>query len=306
VTLVPDPGDFDFELRDQMIELARKLADTWEFTREELDEITKPSEEEYRRFFMALPDAELGKKLRKAYPGISDQQVKAAVAYFNKMREEDPLALDESVIETGGQITATRTGLNLDTALYLSQLTGAFPYTNLKWKWRQLLSIGKDLPEPTNTWSPLTKAFQDLDFKFLNNVDPKFACEMRTDGRLESFRHFLREVWGSVEGQPDANKIDSIARDFSDQLVDEYRKAKAEWRDIDKDLLSWMGASSATAVGAITGAVITGNLLLAIPTLGFVPWGIAKLIESRTKQRQFREKVPMSLFVDLSKYKGGK
>lgn len=304
VMLIPDPSDFDFELRDKTIESARKLAETWEFTREELDEILRPSKEEHRRFFMSLPDAELAKLARKATPEITDQQVRDVLDYFKSKSEEDPLTLDESIIKAGGQLTTTRTGHNLDTTLYLSGLTGAFPYTNLKWKWRQLLSVGKELPEPAHTWSPLTKAFQDLEFTFLNKVDAKFACEMRADGRLESFRHYLRRVWKSVDGEPEVSKIESIARDFKDQLVDEYRKAKADWRDINKDLVSWTGASSASSVGAITGALITGNFLLAIPTLGFASWGIAKLVESRIKQRQFREKVPMSVFVDLSKYEG--
>jgi hypothetical protein len=37
--------------------------------------------------------------------------------------------------------------------------------------------------------------------------------------------------------------MDSMARDFRDELKDEYQKARAEWQQIDTDLLKWFGAS---------------------------------------------------------------
>ena len=97
----------------------------------------------------------------------------------------------------------SRTGANLEMTLYIAQLTGAFPYTNIRRRWQELLSVKEDLPETSRVWSPLTQAFQDLEFKFLNQVDSQFACSMRSDGRLESFRAFLRRLWNTVGGQSD-------------------------------------------------------------------------------------------------------
>jgi hypothetical protein len=93
--------------------------------------------------------------------------------------------LEEEADKVGGQLLVGRSGVNTEMSLYISEITGAFPYTSLQMKWRDLLSMGKELSETAKVWSPLTKAFQDVEFKFLNNVDSRFACGLRTDGRLE-------------------------------------------------------------------------------------------------------------------------
>jgi hypothetical protein len=51
-------------------------------------------------------------------------------------------------------------------------------------------------------WSPVAKAFQSLEFKFLDTVDVKFANSIREDGRLESFRALLRKVGNDGAGGP--------------------------------------------------------------------------------------------------------
>ena len=181
-------------------------------------------------------------------------------------------------------------------ALYISQVTGAFPYTSLRMKWKELLSVAKELPEDAQVWSPLTKAFQELEFKFLDQVDSEFACSLRKDGRLEGFRAFLRRLWSMIGGTPDINKACSLARDFGDELTEEYHKAEAEWGQIDRDLMKQFGAS-------VVGGLIAGAFSLHIPTLGFAAAGVLELLNARMKRREFRKKVPMSVLIDLSAHK---
>jgi hypothetical protein len=142
-----------------------------------------------------------------------------------------------------------------------------------------------------------------VEFKFLNNVDSRFACGLRTDGRLEDLRVFLRRLWKTIDGSPDISKVDSLARDFRDELTHEYHKAEAEWSKINQDLLNWTSGPGITALGvaSFAGAIVAGNMLLALPSLLFIPAGITKLIDARTKRTQFRKTTPMSVFIDLSK-----
>ena len=60
------------------------------------------------------------------------------------------------------------------------------------------------------------------------------------------------------------------------------------------------------AVAATAQAIVTGGLNLAIPALGFCVPAIFKLVESHCKRGEFRQKVPMSVFIDLSRAKGNK
>ena len=132
--------------------------------------------------------------------------------------------------------------------------------------------------------------------KFLNNVDSGFACSLRRDGRLEGMRALLRRLWSTVGGTPDINRAESLARDFGDELTDEYHKAEAEWAQIDRDLLKQFGAT-------VAGGLVAGAFSPHIPTLGFAVAGVMELLNARMKRREFRKKIPMSVFVDLSTHR---
>ena len=297
VTLIPDPGNFDYSLRRKTWELAEKRYENWQPSSEDITEFEPAMKEEFARSLWTTPKDYLEKSFRKLNPGISEQELVDMMKYIDRLRKDDPLALEQPIQETGGQMIVGRTGANLEMALYIAHLTGAFPYTNIRRRWEELLSAKEELSESAKVWSPITKAFQDLDFKFLDNVDSRFACSIRTDGRLESFRAFLRRLWNTVRGELDAGMIDSLARDFRDELTSEHHKAEAEWAEIDSALLKSAGTTAA-------GANISGGLNLEIPALGFSIVAVVELIRSRIKRRNFRKKIPLSMFVDLSRYKG--
>lgn len=309
VTLVPNPGKFDPTLFQATRLLATErivrtglLQDSKE-DKEVLDGDFSFLDEEIERSFLTSSPDIIARFLKEAAPDATDEEIAKELENLAYIRDEDPLAA-EGVREPGSsQILVGRGGANLETALFLSQMMGAFPYTNLKMRWREILSVNDKLTEDAKVWSPLTKAFQSLDFRFLDNVDSNFACEIRAEGRLEDFRAFLRRLWKTVNGGPDLNKIDTIARDFRDELTQEYHKAEAEWSKISQDLTNWAGgpALATLGVGGIAAAIATGNLTLAIPSLGFIPASVLKLVDARTKRKQFRKTTPMSVFIDLSK-----
>jgi hypothetical protein len=289
-------------LRDPSFhKLAAQRLSNWTPEPSELEDVEEFAKSGYFRFIATLPEKRIIEIAKSAIPNAPNDVVDDFVKYFQKIRKNDPLALDQAVDNTGGQVLVNRTGANLETALYVSHLTGAFPYTNIKTRWNEILSVGKSLPETAQVWSPLTNAFQQLDFKFLNNVDTNFAHSLRVDGRLEGFRVYLRRLWNSLDGSPDLSKQESLARDFRDELVDAYQNAESEWLKIDRELAMWAGGTAAAAVGA--SSVIPGGLSIALPLVGFGMTTVIKLIEARSKRKEFRKKVPMSVFIDLSRHK---
>jgi hypothetical protein len=111
---------------------------------------------------------------------------------MEKRRAENPLLPNDTLDNMPGQMTAMRMGANLEMGLFMCQTMGAFPYTNVKFRWKEILGAADQLDSGAQVWSPLTNAFGNLHFKFLNNVDSNFAVEMRKAGRLEGFRACLR------------------------------------------------------------------------------------------------------------------
>ncbi|MCA9743159.1 SEC-C domain-containing protein [candidate division KSB1 bacterium] len=292
VKIVPDPGDFNYSLRTQMWDLAKERTKGWKPTKEELEVLEPHAKADFKRWFLTLPKKLISPMLDKTHPHLSDEEKNELFEYIDRLRESDPFAINQETGDTEGQLLSFTTGANLEMALYICKLTGSFPYTNLKRRWEEILSAKDNLSETSKTWSPLTKAFQSLDFMFLNSVDPKFALEIREEGRLESFRTFLRKLWRSIDGSPDELKIDDHVRDFCDELKDEHAKALADWDKISQDLKKWLGLYA-------SGAVIGGKFALGIPTLGFGIAAVTQLLNTHSKRKNFKKKIPMSVFIDL-------
>jgi len=298
VVLVPDPGDFDRALRTTTFELAEKRLGESGVTDEDLDSLSA-RHKTYDLFYLS-PSSYIERKLRETNPGITDEEVKNTIAYVENRRAQDPLLPNDTLDKMPAQFTAFRMGANLEMGLFLCQTMGAFPYTNVKFRWREILKARSELGPSGQVWSPLTNAFSHLDFKFLENVDSKFAVTMRQEGRLEGFRAYMRKLWKTVGGEPDLSKAEVLARDFRDELTGEYNRAQAEWAAIDRDLMKWAVPAISSTIAAV-GGLATGHYSLAIPGAGFVTKGLNEVIQAHMKRKEFRKNTPLSVFIDLDK-----
>jgi len=292
VLLVPDPGDFDRQLRVKTWRLATDRLKGWEPSDEDMEHAL--IRERSQKIFLMAPRDYLERMARESNPGISDGDVRRLVDYMERQRAENPLLPNETLDKMPGQMTAARMGANLEMGMYICHATGAFPYTNVKFRWNEILKA-QSLDETAKLWSPLTRAFQQLRFKFLDKVDSNFACSLRQDGRLEGFRSFLRKVWKAVDGGVDPGKSEAVARDFGDELTQAYNDAQAEWKGIDRDLLKW-------AVPTLGGALVGGFFSPLFVSGGLAVAGLGEIIQAQMKRRAFRQKIPMSVFIDLDRH----
>src|SRR6266849_1176844 len=292
VVLIPDPGDFNRQLRVKTWNLAAGRLKGWKPSDQDMEHAL--IRERTQNMFLMAPRDYLERMARESNPGISDDDVRRTVDYMEQQRANHPLLPNDTLDKMPGQFTASRMGANLEMGMYICHATGAFPYTNVKFRWDEILKA-QDLDNNAQVWSPLTRAFQQLRFKFLNKVDSSFACSLRKDGRLEGFRSYLRKVWRAVEGGIDPSKAEGVARDFSDELTQAYSEAQAEWSGIDRDLLKW-------AVPKLGGAAMAGGTFSPLFAAGgVVAAGMSEIIQAEMKRRSFRQKVPMSVFIDLER-----
>jgi hypothetical protein len=292
VVLIPDPGDFNRQLRVKTWDLAKDRLKGWKPSDEDMEHAL--IRERTQKAFLMAPRDYLERMARESNPGITDDDVRRVVDLMEKERSDDPLLPSGTLDQMPGQFTAARMGANLEMGMYICHATGAFPYTNVKFRWEEILR-SQDLSDDAKTWSPLTRAFQQLRFKFLDKVNSNFACSLRKDGRLEGFRSYLRKVWRAVDGGVDPSKAQATARDFSDELTQAYHDAQAEWGGIDRDLLKW-------AVPKLGGAALVGGTLSPLFAAGgFVVAGVSEIIQAEMKRRAFRQKVAMSVFIDLER-----
>ena len=247
-----------------------------------------------RKSFLLSPRHYLERMTRETNPEISEDEVRRLVDSMERERANDPLLPNDTLDRMPSQMMVSRMGANLEMGMYICHATGAFPYTNVKFRWDEILRARDKLDATAQIWSPLTNAFQQLEFKFLNRVDSQFACSIRQDGRLEGLRSFLRKLWTTIGGQPDLSRSEALARDFRDELNQSFNEAKAEWDSIDRELMKW-------AVPTLGGALVTGHFSPVLALSGFAVAGVAELIQAEMKRKEFRKKVPMSVFIDLEK-----
>lgn len=297
VCLIPDPGDFDYDLRIKTWELAKDRYEKNKIKIKISDEMQDLLYKDIKRDFYRLPQDVITETIKSWDPQITQNDLEGMLKYISEIKQKDPYVLNQETDPRDAQMIITTTGLNFEMGLYVAQLTGSYLYTDLEMRWQEILSCRQQSNSIKEIWSPLTKAFQKLDFKFLENIDSKTACSIRKDGRLENFRIFLRKVWSSIGGSYDLDKADQLARDFSDELKTEYNKAKIEWSEIDKKLLKWVTGTG----GAST--LLTARMSVEIPALGFCIASIGNLLASRMDRSRFRQNIPMSVFIDLQRKK---
>ncbi len=290
VIFIPNPGDFDPTLRATTWRLAEQRLKDFAPTRADVD--ASFMKQRAMRVFLTSPRSYVERTAREMDPNMSDEQIRQVADFVEAERARDPFLTGETIDKMPTQMLATRTGANLEMGMYICQAMGAFPYTNLRFRWNEILSAKQQFDSTMEIWSPLTNAFQQLHFKFLDKVNPRFAYSMREDGRLEGFRSYLRKIWRAVDGQPDPSKAQSLARDFRDELTQSYNEAKADWNKIDLDLMKW-------ASPTVAGGLAAGMLSLGLPAAGFAVAGVWELIQAQMKRANFRRSVPMSVFIDL-------
>lgn len=297
VRLVPNPGDFDHALRKETWDLARARVKLGMFDTEsgEFRQIQDDAKAQLGRFMATLPDTELRQALLNATPNATDEDVDSAMKGFRRIRRTDPLALDQTIDSgSSGQLENLRMGANLELADFICRATGAFPYTSSQNMWHQLEA---EAGSAANPWTELSQAFRELGFRFLNNVDPVFALEMRQAGRLEPMRRYLRDLWTALDAEAPP---DELRREFRDRLVDSHAEATADWNQIDRDLASWLGKSVVPAVAAGS-TTVAGHLTPLLVAGGWAAAGVTRLLQARMERQMYRQRNPMSVLVDLSR-----
>ncbi|MFK4726328.1 hypothetical protein ABIE89_007428 [Bradyrhizobium niftali] len=296
VQLIPDPGEIDRKLRWETADLARERLKHIEPDEADLADVTQVGQQGIGRILSAMDEKSLLSMVKRSGQHLDKEEEQQFVQYMRQQLRDDPLALDQPLMsgEGRGQLSMVRGGTNLETALLISNVTGAFPYTSMRSRWREIVSAHDELSETARIWSPLANTFHSLNFKFLNNVDVEFAKGLHDDGRLESFRGFLRSVGKNASDVSNLGSLDSFVRDTRDALIGEHQKATAEWDKIQNDFAGWAGAG-------VAGAFLSGHIIPDVAALSAgVVATLGQLFRRHLKRAHFRKTNPMSVFIDLS------
>jgi hypothetical protein len=187
VNLIPDPCDFDFHLREQMMSMARARSAATQYDSKKDPRLQKQMEEDNRRGIMLMPPDAMRRQLRKLNPNLDEEEVEAAMRAGLRMRERDPLAvLQEGSMEggkDGGQMNMFKLVPNFEMTMYLAKATGACIVTDSPFRWMEVQgAIRRCFKTATPGLATLVSDIERSKFAFPQNVTDVVAAAFNKTG----------------------------------------------------------------------------------------------------------------------------
>jgi hypothetical protein len=198
VNLIPDPCDFDFHLREQMMRMAQARSTGLRLDPKNEPRLQKQMEEDNRRSIMLMPPDAMRRQLGKLLPHLDEKQVELAMQYSERKRELDPLAvLQEGSLEGGkggGQMNMFKLVPNFEMMMYLAQATGACIVTDSPFRWSEVQrAIRKRYKAATPGLATLVADIERSKFAFPQNVTDVVAAAMNKTGA--GYPDLLRDLF---------------------------------------------------------------------------------------------------------------
>lgn len=298
VEIIRTPNDFDRKLNwNSLKRQYKKFEENEELRRaaeKSVSELTTRQKEKEIFKLLILPASNeyLKKVFKDADLGKHGLTLEEFIAFIEEERRKDPDFLE--IFKPGKntrQLISFSSGASYDIAKLTANLTGSYLVTDIYSKWKEIEIDRESQNMENKEWAPFAKAFQGLELKFLNNLNLEHALILRKEKRLEHLRVFLRKVWKSACTAESFSEIN--AKNLADELVYEIRRAEVEWKQIDLDLLKWLGAEL-LAVGE---QIVSGSgyfFAAAIAISGAIKLGVTQL-----ERKSFQDKFPAAFFMKL-------
>ena len=305
VEFIRTPADFDPKLLwESMLLQKKKLEENEEFkavldatVKSKVDEYTE--REGFRMLVLSAPDRYLLKLFRQLNLGTEEYGEKEFLAYIHEMREQDPFFLEPLGNDEGtsAEFHIMTTGASYEIARITAALTGSYLVTDLEPKWKEIELDREQSGIHQPEWSPLAKAFQNINLKYLNALDLPHSLALRKEGRLESLRTFLKKMWSAaVTEKPFANQN---ALYLADELEAAVISAEEEWKQIDRDIIKWFGGEAAAILLSAQPLIASGHADLVAAAVLMA--GGTTLASSYLKRSGFQDKYPAAFFMNLKK-----
>ena len=230
VHLIPDPMEFNADLRRAMMATIEERGANWTLKKEEMKLGMALAEDDFRRQTLRMPVDQLRRKLLASEPNIDPELLERTIEYAKETLASDRFALLQPLptSEEGGELQVFRS-MNLELALFLAHLTGSAIYTDEAACWRQLhehTSATGD-PEQLSQWAPLIEKLESLEVTIESN--PYINWEIRNSGKLGRMRRVFRSVWSAAQTQRASAHLNEIAIQLVRRLELAGINAEREW-----------------------------------------------------------------------------
>jgi hypothetical protein len=197
INLIPDPCDFDYHLRQQMMRMAKARAPSIQPYVEKETRVWEILEEDHKRIMLTLPPEALRSLIQKSSPDIDENLRNKVLDLMVSNRENDPLSVlqNDSLSggKEGGQFTIMKLTPNFEMAMYLAQATGAFIVTDSPTRWAELrMAVQRPLSGPIIALDALRHQLANGDMYFPGEA--RDIAVTALDGLLPEFPPLMTEI----------------------------------------------------------------------------------------------------------------
>ncbi|MGO4665491.1 DUF4238 domain-containing protein [Bosea sp. 2RAB26] len=280
VNLIPDPCDFDFHLREQMLSMAEARATFMPLNPDKEPRLKKQMEEDALRSMMLMPPDALRRQIRKLNPEISDHEVEATMRFAERKRELDPLAVlqDGSLEgEDGGQMNMFSLAPNFEMTMYLAQATGACIVTDSPSRWNEVMrAIRRRVAAATPGLARFSEQLKSEKFSFPQNVTDVFEHALiKTCG---GYSDLFRDLFSYLSRLEDRGAKPNREAQFSARFPNIHAAAQA-------------------AIKKSGGVTKEGRISCVLPPGGIQDNTINRLLLMSSSE-QHLSSVPMAFFIE--------
>jgi hypothetical protein len=294
VARIRPPADFDARLNWAIMEAPMKKLEKNEelkkANKESVDELSIRHEQKfaYQPLVLGAPDSHLRRKFEELGLGKNGLNVDEFLKSIQQERGQDPDFLAPLSPKSEAQLYMMTTGASYPSATMTAGITGSYLFIDIHVKWREIELDRESHSAENKVWAPFAKALQNASLRYLNNIRLEHALALRQEGRLESLRGFLRKVWKDASADDQFDGKNAIL--LAEELTERFQDAEQEWKQIDRDLLKFVGG---TAVGGLLAAgplIAAGHAAFLAAAVGVA--GAVPLINSTLKRRSFPDRFP--------------
>lgn len=154
------------------------------------------------RGMLLLPREALRHQVLRHSPELDERAIETLLDGFDRLREQDPLAvLQEGSLEggkCGGQLTPYKMAPNFEITMYLAQATGSCIVTDSVFRWRELMAAAG---RGTQDASPLTELRAGMEHaKFAFPYEVQEIGTLAENGVYRGYPSIMKKVFKYLSG----------------------------------------------------------------------------------------------------------
>lgn len=134
VLVFPDPGNINADLRHAMLATARARSDGFELTEEHYEQMRWLAQQDAERGIRRL----LLSRFREDHPDMPEAEADEVIETLWRHYESDPLFLSQPATEGNTGQFQIMSGMNLELALFIAQISGSAIVTDIYAMWAQI------------------------------------------------------------------------------------------------------------------------------------------------------------------------